>query len=391
MQAKASEAESEMALADANSAMPDAGDADVLAEHTATVADTEPEAATESADISTSSAANGPLEDTGSVLDTDKVLAAGVSEVSGEQEVTETVMDAEDAADPATSIDAIEMEDALTEHDADADAANETDDAIMAEAEAALVEAEAESAAAAADDAMANQAKAAEAADAQMDTEAGPANKIETGEEARSPTGNGGAATSGAHKTPVRTPSMAAAVAAAAKAAAAAAAAGGGPASTQRPTKPRKPIGTGRRSRQARRDPQEPVNPRSAYTIFVKEKMEELGVHIKDSPDLKLKGKEQIKVVAQQWRDLSAEEKERYQQMFTKAFAAYEQDLAAYKQTDSYRLFQGMVQLPQGLSAAPVPVSGAASQPLLTATPIRLESLNQFLPMSQLQHLLPPG
>ncbi|PAA93753.1 hypothetical protein BOX15_Mlig011149g1, partial [Macrostomum lignano] len=111
-------------------------------------------------------------------------------------------------------------------------------------------------------------------------------------------------------------------------------------AAAARPPKQRKPIGFGRRSRRARRDPQEPLNPRSAYTIFVKERMEQLGVHIRDTPDLKLKGRDQIKVVAQQWRDLSTEEKERYSELYKKAMEQYEKDLAAYKQTDSYRAFQ---------------------------------------------------
>ncbi|PAA58518.1 hypothetical protein BOX15_Mlig018915g1, partial [Macrostomum lignano] len=204
--------------------------------------------------------------------------------------------------------------------------------------------------------------------------------------------------------------------------------------------KPRRPVGTGRRSRQARRDPQEPVNPRSAYTMFVKEKMGELGLHIRDTPEHRLKGRDQIKVVARQWRDLPSADKDAYRQAYAKASAEYEARLAAYKQTESHRLFQEKmasdqqesakklaaprpstskrkskpsggapdaqaksVKQEEGNAAAPASLPPQQQQfqmlPQLVQcqpqqqqiSPVKLESLSQLLPQSQLQQLLPPG
>uniref|UniRef100_A0A1I8F642 HMG box domain-containing protein n=1 Tax=Macrostomum lignano TaxID=282301 RepID=A0A1I8F642_9PLAT len=171
-------------------------------------------------------------------------------------------------------------------------------------------------------------------------------------------------------------------------------------------------------SRQARRDPQEPVNPRSAYTMFVKEKMGELGLHIRDTPEHRLKGRDQIKVVARQWRDLPSADKDAYRQAYAKASAEYEARLAAYKQTESHRLFQEKMASDQQESAkklaAPRPsTSKRKSKPSGGAPDAQAKSVKQEEGMrlhlllfllsssssrccpswssSQLQQLLPPG
>uniref|UniRef100_A0A1I8F2D0 YBD domain-containing protein n=1 Tax=Macrostomum lignano TaxID=282301 RepID=A0A1I8F2D0_9PLAT len=89
--------------------------------------------------------------------------------------------------------------------------------------------------------------------------------------------------------------------------------------------------------RPARRDPQEPVNPRSAYTMFVKEKMGELGLHIRDTPGAPA---QRPRPDQNSGRDLPSADKDAYRQAYAKASAEYEARLAAYKQTESHRLFQ---------------------------------------------------
>uniref|UniRef100_A0A1I8JQ95 HMG box domain-containing protein n=1 Tax=Macrostomum lignano TaxID=282301 RepID=A0A1I8JQ95_9PLAT len=181
---------------------------------------------------------------------------------------------------------------------------------------------------------------------------------------------------------------------------------------------------------QARRDPQEPVNPRSAYTMFVKEKMGELGLHIRDTRSTGSKAATRSKWLPDSWRDLPSADKDAYRRPTPRASPEYEARLAPTSRRQSHRLFQEKMALRPTKSAkklaAPRPggapdaqaksvkqEEGNAAAPAFSSSsaaavpdaaqlrpvsaqqqqisPVKLESLSQLLPQSQLQQLLPPG